>query len=85
MRRRGAFSSGDLVGIFANPSTAAESSGAIASDGAHVWVDTADANSVTELSAASATVAQVITGSPDGFADPDSIASDGTHVWVTKH
>ena len=39
-------------------------------------------SSVTELSASTGALVQVISGREYGFEDPDAISSDGTHVWV---
>jgi alpha-tubulin suppressor-like RCC1 family protein len=57
---------------------------AIAVDSTHVWVANYDDDSVTELSASTGAVVQVISGANDGFGGPAAIASDGTHVWVAS-
>ena len=56
----------------------------IYSDGTHVWVANSAGDSVTELSAATGALVQVIGGSSYGFDEPDAIASDGTDVWVAN-
>jgi hypothetical protein len=56
----------------------------IASDGTHVWVANFDANSVTELSATTGRLVQVISGASYQFNGPNSVVSDGTHVWVVN-
>jgi hypothetical protein len=61
-----------------------DSPASIASDGTHVWVANSDSNSVTELSARTGRLVQVIAGSRFKFSSPWSIASDGTHVWVSS-
>ena len=43
-----------------------------------------DGKSVTELSASTGALVQVISGSSYGFDGPDAISSDGTHVWVAN-
>ena len=43
-----------------------------------------DGNSVTELSASTGALVQVISGSSYGFDAPAAISSDGTHVWVAN-
>jgi DNA-binding beta-propeller fold protein YncE len=62
--------------------------GAIAVDGAHVWVtntgDVASGGSVTELSAAIGSPTRVLTGPRYPFSGPGAIATDGTRVWVTN-
>ena len=39
---------------------------------------------MTELSASTGALVQVISGSSYGFNDPDAVSSDGTDVWVTN-
>ena len=39
---------------------------------------------MTELSASTGALVQVISGSSYGFNDPDAVSSDGTHVWVAN-
>jgi hypothetical protein len=39
---------------------------------------------VTELSAATGALVEVITGSTYRFNDPAGVRSDGTHVWVAN-
>jgi hypothetical protein len=56
----------------------------IASDGTHVWVANTDGNSVTELSARTGRLVQVISASRYKFGSPAAIASDGTSVWVAN-
>ncbi len=48
----------------------------------HVWVTNYGGNSVTELSAKTGALVQVISGSSYGFNEPLAISSDGTDVWV---
>ena len=40
-------------------------------------------DSVTELSASTGALVQVISASSYEFKYPDSVSSDGSHVWVT--
>jgi hypothetical protein len=49
-----------------------------------VWVANYFGDSVTELNAATGTLAQVLSGSHDGFSQPKAISSDGTDVWVAN-
>ena len=61
-----------------------DSPDAISSDGTHVWVANHGGDSVTELNAATGTLAKVIQGSSYGFDQPAAISSDGTQVWVAN-
>jgi DNA-binding beta-propeller fold protein YncE len=56
---------------------------AITSDGTHVWVANRG-KSVTEISASTGTLVQVIRGSRYGFDGSLGITSDGTHIWVAN-
>ncbi len=58
---------------------------AVASDGTHVWVANDGGPSVTELSAKTGGLVQVISGPSYKFSQPGAIASDGTHVWVANY
>ena len=40
---------------------------------------------MTELSASTGALVQVISGSSYGFDDPVAISSDGTDVWVANY
>jgi DNA-binding beta-propeller fold protein YncE len=84
---------GDLVQVLSGPSYKFAAPIAIASDGTHVWVANDSpagvgfghgGNSVTELSAKTGDLVQVISGPSYGFNQPDAVASDGTHVWVAN-
>ena len=57
---------------------------AISSDGSHVWVAILDGNSVTELSATTGGLVQVISSSSYGIDYPYDV-SDGTDVWVANY
>ncbi len=57
---------------------------AVSSDGTHVWVANGGGKSVTELSASTGALLQVIKGSSYGFDAPSAISSDGTDVWVAN-
>ena len=39
---------------------------------------------MTELSASTGALVQVISGSSYGFDNPHAVSSDGTHVWVAN-
>jgi len=41
-------------------------------------------DSVTELNATTGTLPRVLSGSHDGFSQPEAISSDGTDVWVAN-
>jgi len=41
-------------------------------------------DSVTELNATTGTLLRVLSGSHDGFSQPEAISSDGTDVWVAN-
>ena len=56
----------------------------VSSDGTHVWVANGGGKSVTELSASTGALLQVIKGSSYGFDAPLAISSDGTDVWVAN-
>jgi len=53
---------------------------AVSSDGAKVWVENLDGDSVTELTASTGALVKVNLLPTCGFSYPDGVASDGTHV-----
>jgi YVTN family beta-propeller protein len=57
---------------------------AVSSDGTDVWVTNPGLGSVTELSALTGALVQVINGSSYQFNGPQAISADGTHVWVAN-
>ena len=60
------------------------SPGAIAADGARIWVANAAGNSVTELNAVTGTPVRVLTGHRYGFNGPAAILADGARIWVAN-
>ncbi len=53
-------------------------------DGRDVWVANSGNNTVTELSASTGGLLQVLSASSLGFDDPVAISSDGARVWVAN-
>ena len=56
--------------------------GAIASDGADVWVANADSSTVVELNASTGALIHVFAGAAYGLSYPDSIVTNGVDVWI---
>jgi DNA-binding beta-propeller fold protein YncE len=53
-------------------------------DGSHLWVVSANGNSVTELNASTGSLVRVLSGHRYGFDNPIALAVVGKTIWIAN-